>query len=214
MSRPTVFVIDDDAAIREGVSALLAAARLPVECHDSAEAFLASVEPDRPGCLVLEVCLPGLSGLELQAELARRGAAMPMIFLTACGDIPKSLHAMKAGAADFLTKPVDGALLLERIKTVLARDRVRRDGEAVRQAMRTRLAALTEREREIFTFAISGLPNKEIARRLGISFRTVEVHRSHILLKTGALTLIELARLAAASGIDPASGSPPPTVRR
>jgi FixJ family two-component response regulator len=201
MSAPTVFVVDDDAAVRDSVCLLLETAGLAVEAHDSAESFLAALDPQRYGCLVLDMRMPGMGGLELQAELARRGALLPIIFLTAHGDIPMTVRAMKAGAADFLTKPVDGAELIERIEAALVRARADRDSQAARQEARARLAALTEREQEILALAVAGCTNKDIARRLGISFRTVEVHRSHILLKTGAATLIELAQLVAAGGL-------------
>lgn len=201
MSAPTVFVVDDDAAVRDSVCLLLETAGLAVEAHDSAESFLAALDPQRYGCLVLDMRMPGMGGLELQAELARRGALLPIIFLTAHGDIPMTVRAMKAGAADFLTKPVDGAELIERIEAALVRARADRESEAARQEARARLAALTEREQEILALAVAGCTNKDIARRLGISFRTVEVHRSHILLKTGAATLIELAQLVAAGGL-------------
>lgn len=212
MIMPTVFVVDDDAAVRDSVSLLLKTAGLAVEAYDSAEAFLAALDPQRHGCLVLDMRMPGMSGFELQEELARRDVPMPIIFLTAHGDIPMTVRAIKAGAVDFLTKPVDGAALLDRIESALARGRAEREMEAARQQAREQLSQLTEREQEILALAISGCTNKEIARRLGISFRTVETHRSHILFKTGAATLLELAQLAATaslngSGDRPASNS-------
>lgn len=221
MSSPTtsatVFLVDDDAAVRDSVGILLETAGLVAESYDSAESFLAAVGPDRTGCIVLDMQMAGMGGLDLQTELARRGIRLPIIFLTAHGDIPATVRAMKAGAVDFLTKPVDGALLLDRVQAGLARGRKdQEDGQAT-EAARTRLAKLTERELKVLALAIAGHPNKEIARRLGISFRTVEVHRSHILLKTGAESLLELARLAAASGIstsDVVAPSPSDTTPR
>lgn len=212
MIMPTVFVVDDDAAVRDSVSLLLKTAGLAVEAYDSAEAFLAALDPQRHGCLVLDMRMPGMSGFELQEELARRDIPMPIIFLTAHGDIPMTVRAIKAGAVDFLTKPVDGAALLDRIESALARVGAEREGESARQQARERLSQLTEREQEILALAISGCTNKEIARQLGISFRTVETHRSHILFKTGTATLLELAQLAATaslngSGDRPASNS-------
>lgn len=210
MTMPKVFVVDDDAAVRDGVSLLLETAGLAAESYDSAESFLAALAPEQAGCLILDMHMPGMGGLDLQKELARRGVRLPIIFLTGHGDIPTTVRAMKAGAADFLTKPIDGALLLDRVQAALARNRKEREDEAARQAMRARLEALTGREREILALAVAGYPNKEIARRLDISFRTVEVHRSRILLKTGAATLLELAQLAAASGLDrPDDGAAP-----
>lgn len=207
MSAPTVFVVDDDAAVRDSVLLLLETAGLAVETCESAEAFLAAPDAQRAGCLVLDMRMPGMSGIELQAELARRGMDLPIVFLTAHGDIPQTVQAMKAGAEDFLTKPVDGAVLLERVQAALVRGRADRERQAARAHARTRLAALTEREREILALAVAGCANKEIARQLGISFRTVELHRSRILRKTGAETLLELAQLAAAAGFSGASSA-------
>lgn len=195
MSPSTVFVVDDDAAVRDSLGLLLETAGIRVETCDSAEAFLQARLPDGPRCLVLDISMPGISGADLQAELGRRGIRLPIIFLTAHGDIPTTVRVMKAGAADFLTKPVDGARLLERVEAELARNRKEREEEAAREAARARLNALTEREREVLALAVAGFTSKKIAQELGISFRTVEVHRSHILLKTGATTWFELARL-------------------
>jgi RNA polymerase sigma factor (sigma-70 family) len=201
MKAATVFVVDDDPAVRDGLATLLETASLPVETHASAESFLAAFDAARPGCLVLDVGMPGCTGPQLQAELARRGSQLPIIFLTAHGDIPTSVQAMKAGALDFLTKPIDAREPLERVLQALDADRRRRDADATTRALRDSLAGLTGRERDVLGLAVAGLPNKEIARRLGISHRTVEVHRSHILLKTGAATLLGLARRANAIGL-------------
>lgn len=200
MTEPTVFIIDDSAAIRDSLFLLLETAGLPAEAYASAEDFLAAVRPDALGCVVLDVNLPGMHGPELQTELARRGIGLPTIFLTAHGDIPTTVRAMKAGAVDFLTKPVDGAVLLERIRSALDSAVKEREVQAARQAANARLGALTERERQILQLAAAGHTNKAIAQQLGISFRTVEVHRTHILQKTGAASLIELALLLGTSG--------------
>lgn len=213
MSAPTVYVVDDDAAVRDSLALLLKTAGLTVEAYDSAESFLTALDPQRYGCLVLDMRMPGMSGADLQAELARREVLMPIIFLTAHGDIPMTVRAMKAGAVDFLTKPVDGAMLLARIESALAHSRKERKDEAARQQARERLSQLTEREREILVLAVAGCSNKEIARRLDISFRTVETHRSHILFKTGATTLLELAQLVAAGGLSAPAAPPAPPGR-
>jgi len=197
----TVFLVDDDAAVRDSMSMLLETAGLAAEAYDSAEAFLAAQRTEGPGCLVLDMRMGGMGGLDLQSELQRRGVRLPVIFVSVHGDVPTTVRAMKAGAVDFLTKPVDGALLLDRIQAALARSRKEHEDEQAMLAARTRLAGLTERERSILALAVAGHPNKEIARRLGISFRTVEVHRSRILLKTRAATLLELANLLTTSGL-------------
>ncbi len=197
---PTVFVVDDDAAVRDSMSLLLETAGLVAKAYDSAEAFLAAPRASGPGCLVLNTRMSGMGGLDLQSELARRGIRLPIIFVSVHGDVATTVRAMKAGAVDFLTKPVDGALLLDRVRAALARSRKEVEDEQSMQAARARLAPLTKRERTILALAVAGHRNKEIARRLGISFRTVEVHRSRILLKTRAATFLELARLVAASG--------------
>lgn len=200
MTEPTVFIIDDSAAIRDSLFLLLETAGLPAAAFACAEDFLAALRPDATGCIVLDVNLPGMHGPDLQAELVRRGVRLPTIFLTAHGDIPTTVRAMKAGAVDFLTKPVDGAVLLARIRSALATAREAREAETARQAAEARLGALTEREQQVLSLAVAGHSNKEIAQQLGISFRTVEVHRAHILQKTGAASLVELALLLGATG--------------
>jgi FixJ family two-component response regulator len=207
-----VFLVDDDGAVRDSLGRLLEAAGLPVERYASAEEFLAGHQPGRAGCLVLDVAMPGMSGLELADVLATRGIRLPIIYLTAHGDIPTSVRAMKAGAEDFFEKPVKGDALIERIHDALARDARRRDEDAISSAARERLSRLTPREHEVMMLTIHGHQNKEIARRLGISHRTVELHRSRVMRKTGAATLLELASMAAAGGllVDPATQVPAP----
>lgn len=206
---PTVFVIDDDAAVRDSLSLLLETAGLAVECHDSAESFIAAYHGDRPGCLVLDVRMQPMSGPELQAELLRRGSHLPIIFLTAHGDIPMTVRAMKAGAKDFLTKPINGTELLERVQAVLQSEEERLRQHRLRSREFSRLEELTQREQEIMMLALAGLTNKAIARQLGISYRTVEIHRSHILQKTGTANMLELAQLAASCGLLTDSGRTP-----
>jgi FixJ family two-component response regulator len=197
MTAATVFIVDDDAAVREGLVAMLDAAGLPCQSYESAEAFLASFRAGQPGCLILDLRMPGMSGTELQAELARRGAKIPIIFLTAHGDIPKSVQAIKAGAVDFMTKPADSTLLLERVRLALA--------ESARFS--ERMGTLTDREREVMVLAAEGLSSKEIARALGISHRTVEIHRGRVMHKTGAHSTLELAEMVRAFGLGDLSGT-------
>jgi len=198
---PTVFVVDDDAAVRDGLALLLDTAGLAVETYDGAAAFLAVCSPGRAGCLILDVRMPDMSGPELQAELTRRGIDLPIIFLTAHGDIPTTVQAMKGGALDFLTKPVVGSELLERVRAAFDKSARLREQESASRSLRERLEGLTGREREIMKLVADGLPNKEIARTLGISHRTVEVHRARVMQKTGVTNLVELSRLAQACGL-------------
>lgn len=192
-----LFLIDDDAAVRDSLSLLLEQANLRVSCFASAEEFLAEF-PDVPAtCAVVDLMMPGMSGLDLQEEMEQRGIAMPLIFLTGHGDIPTSVKAIKAGAVDFLTKPVKRAALMDAIELA------RQEGERMREHARRshtaqeRVAALTARERDVMDLAIGGLANKEIARRLNISHRTVEIHKARILRKTGIRSVVELARIVA-----------------
>lgn len=209
MNEPTVFIVDDDPAVRDSLELLLETDGLATESHDSAEAFLAAYGGRRPACLILDVRMPQMSGPELQAELIRRGFKLPIIFLTAHGDIPMTVRAMKAGAKDFLTKPIDGTELLERVHAAL------KDEEDIASQRRTYdracrcLEELTQREHEVMMLALAGLTNKAIARQLGISHRTVELHRSHILQKTGAANMLELAQLASHCGLTFANGGEP-----
>jgi len=198
---PTLFVVDDDPAVRDSLSLLLETAGFAVECHESAESFLAAYREDRQGCLILDVRMQPMSGPELQAELVRRGSRLPIIFLTAHGDIPMTVRAIKAGAKDFLTKPIDGKELLDRVQAVLQAEQERRHHQKQREKDCKRLEELTQREQEIMMLALAGRANKAIARQLGISYRTVEIHRSHILQKTGTANMLELAQLASACGV-------------
>ncbi len=201
MNPSIVFIVDNDTAVRDSLSLLCETVGLKVECHDSAESFLRAYRPDQTGCLVLDVRMGGMSGPDLHAELSRRDSHLPVIYLTAHGDIPMTVRAMKAGAADFLTKPVDAAQLLERVQVALRQDRAQLGCREALSAQCRRLMNLTPREREVMSFALAGQANKAIAKRLGISYRTVEIHRSRILHKTGVGSLLELAQLAADCGI-------------
>lgn len=209
MDKETVFVVDDDEAVRDGISLLLETAGFEVETYADAQAFLCAMAAgSRAGCVILDVHLPGMRGLDLQAEMNRLGLRHPIVFLSAHGDIPTTVRAIRAGAVDFLTKPVDGGLLVARVQAAMDLDRRLREAEAVQRANREVVSKLSDRERDVLALAVAGMPNKEIGRRLGISHRTVEVHRSRILLKTGASTLLGLAGLAHVSGLLSAEPAP------
>lgn len=201
MNKPSVFIVDDDFVVRDSLTLLLETAGYTVKSFASAEAFLSACHPDCWGCLLLDLRMPGMKGNELQAELIRRNITLPVIFLTAYGDIPTTVQAMKTGAMDFLTKPVDAALLVQRVREAIRLCDQKQDKQEMAQELRERCACLTRREREVLALAASGMPNKEIATRLGISYRTVELHRSNIYQKTGTHGLLELARVAEGCGI-------------
>lgn len=191
-----IYVVDDDAAVRDSLCMLLKADGHEVEAYASAEEFLAAYQEGMQGCIILDIKMPGMDGQALQAELNRRGLRLPIIFLSGQGTIPVTVRTIKAGAVDFLTKPVDGAELLVSVRQALKQGAGPQSQEASRLAVSPRLLALTAREREIMLLTIEGQTSKEIARQLSISYRTVESHRAHILRKTGASNLIELARIA------------------
>lgn len=188
-----VFIVDDDAAVRDALAGQMDAAGFDVSTFASAEKFLDICTPDTLGCIILDVSMPNMDGPTLQDELARRNLKLPIIFLSGQGTIPLTVRTMKAGALDFLTKPVEGAVLRSRVKDALEHCSLLQSQARVSQAAAARLAALTEREREIMTMAIAGHTSKEIALSLDISFRTVETHRTRILQKTGASNMLELA---------------------
>ena len=197
----TIFVIDDDSAVRDALTRLLEAAGYTVEAYPSAEAFLAAYAPNRPGCLVLDIQMPGMGGLGLQELLAERRDSRPIIFLTGHATVPTTVRALKSGAFDFLEKPVEGRVLLEYIRSALQQDANRRDEAMVREHARVRCATLTQRELEILPLVVTGMSNKDIARELSISHRTVELHRMRIMQKIGTHSLVELAAIAQAAGI-------------
>jgi FixJ family two-component response regulator len=196
-----VFVIDDDASLRESLSSLLRSIGLHVELFDSAAQFLKSKLPDTPSCLVLDVRLPGLSGLDFQAELIKNNVHVPIIFITGHGDIPMSVRAMKAGAIEFLTKPLREQDLLDAVQAGLDRDRTRRENDKTVTELRSKYASLTAREREVIGYVASGLMNKQIAGEIGISEITVKVHRGNLMRKMGAKSLADLVRMVDALGI-------------
>lgn len=198
---PTVFLVDDDPAIRGSLTLSLATAGLTVESYASAQDFLAAYTPARPGCLVLDVRMPEITGLELQALLTARGIRIPIIFISAHGDIPMSVKAIKAGAVDFLEKPFRRAALLERIQEALAQDAAARREEAKRTAVTARAARLTAREQEVLALVVAGRSSKEIARQLDVSHRTVETYRVRIMEKLDADSLSDLVAKAVAYGL-------------
>ena len=196
-----VFVVDDDPAVRKSLGRLLRAAGLEVVTFESAEEFLGKLPPASPGCAILDVSMPGLGGLALQEELESRGSTLPIVFLTGHGDIPKSVAAMKRGAADFLTKPVEDEVLLRAVRQALEKDRAGRAGRDELAEIRRRLATLTGREREVLDGVVAGQLNKQIGGDLGISEKTVKVHRSRVMEKMGAASLAQLVHLAERAGI-------------
>jgi FixJ family two-component response regulator len=196
-----VLVVDDDAAVREALMALFSSVDLPVETFGSASEFLQSELPDCPACLVLDVRLPGLSGLDFQAELANAGSHIPIIFITGHGDIPMTVQAMKAGAVEFLTKPFRDQDLLDAVQLALERDRRRREQDRKDSELRNLHAALTSREQEVMALVTAGLLNKQIAAQIGVSEITVKVHRGNVMRKMNARSLADLVRMADALGI-------------
>jgi FixJ family two-component response regulator len=193
---PTVFVVDDDPSVRGSLGRLFKSVGLMVELFTSAREFLDRRPAYGPACLVLDVRMPELSGLDLQAELARVGVAIPIILITAHGNVPMSVRAMKAGAADFLEKPVDEQELLDAVNRALERDRQTRQGQAEVAGLRSRLESLTPREREVLAYVVVGRLNKQIAADLGVSEKTIKVHRARVMEKMKVSSLAELVRSA------------------
>lgn len=203
MSKATIYVVDDDHSIRCGLRMLFETEGFAVQAHESGEAFLAAYDPGVQGCLILDLCMPaGMGGLDVQAELARRGARLPVVFLSGLGDIPTTVDAIKAGAEDFLTKPVDFDQLIDKVRSLVDKSQWDADQAREGEVLRARLNELTAREREILGLAISGQSSKHIAQQLGLSQRTVENHRLNINKKLRTGNLLEFSHRASRHGIE------------
>jgi FixJ family two-component response regulator len=198
---PIVFVVDDDPDVREGLAALFQSVGLRSQVFRSTAEFLQSKLPDDVSCLILDVRLPGLSGLDFQAELAKSRTDTPIIFVTGHGDIPMSVKAMKAGAVEFLTKPVREQDLLDAVRIALERDRARRERDKETHDLRTRFGALSAREQQVMSLVCAGLMNKQTAAEIGVSEVTVKVHRHNVMRKLGARSLADLVRMAGTLGL-------------
>ncbi len=204
----TVFVVDDDLRFLKALTRLLRAARFEVRSFSSSQAFLEQHDPTTPGCVVLDVAMPGLNGLELQRALMATGHERFIVFMTGHGDIPMSVQAMRAGAVHFLAKPFDEEDLVAAIREAIEKDRLARHARAVREAIDGRLATLTPREHEVFLHVVSGLLNKQIAAKLGTVESTIKVHRARIMTKMGVGSLADLVRMAENARIVPDQAHP------
>ena len=195
-SHTTAFIVDDDPAIRDALTLMLEQENMTVKAFESAEAFLNSYQPDCKGCAIIDIRMPGMDGMALHQVLLARNIVLPVIFLTGHGDIPMSVQAIKAGAVDFLTKPVTREKLLASVKAAVELSETMLSHHTCHQNAVSKLATLTDRERDVMQLAVLGHTNKHIARELGISHRTVEIHKSKIMYKTGAQNLLDLVRIA------------------
>jgi len=200
-AQPVVFVIDDDPSVREALSSLFRSVGLKVELFSSAAEFLNTSPAIAPSCLVLDVRLPGVSGLDFQAELAKANMHIPIIFITGHGDIPMTVKAMKAGAVEFLTKPFRDQDMLDAVQLAFAKDRARRESDKTTSDLRTSFEALTAREQEVMALVTTGLMNKQIAAEIGVSEITVKFHRGNVMRKMGARSLADLVKMAGTLGV-------------
>ena len=194
-ARPTIFVVDDDASVRDAISNLLESVGLRAKVFESTEAFWKAPRPNTPSCLVLDVRLPGVNGLDFQEQLAKAKVSIPIIFITAHGDVPMTSRAMKAGAIEFLMKPFQKEDLLAAVRNGLERDRIHRDEQAEVSALRLRVDQLTSREREVMDLVVTGLINKQIGAQLGLSEVTVKIHRGRVMHQMEAASLADLVRM-------------------
>ena len=193
---PIIFIVDDDEAVRLSTKMLIRSMGLRVETFDSATEFLEDFDPQQPGCVILDIRMPGMSGLELQEHLNEMKASIPIIFVTGHGDVPMAVTAMKAGAVDFIQKPFRDQELIDRVHSALDEDREKRQEAAAQGKINERIKALTSREFEVMGLVVEGKPNKEIAFDLGLSPRTVEIHRARVMQKMAAGSLADLVRMA------------------
>jgi len=201
--QPTIYVVDDDASFLTAVTRLLRAGGYALKTFASAEEFMSNPPPDSPGCVIVDLHLPGMNGLELQGSLAKTGALLPVIFLTGHGDIPTSVDAMRKGAEDFLTKPVKREKLFDAVRRALARNARERDAHTRRRELRARFETLTPREREVLAHIVTGQLNKQIAADLDTTERTIKAHRANLMAKLQMQSVAELVRLSQALGIQP-----------
>jgi len=218
--KPIVFVVDDDGAARDSLRRLVESAGLEVRAYADAEDFLARYDPSRPGCLVLDICMPGMDGLELQQRLSAKRVRIPVIIVSAYGDVAKAVRAMKAGAVDFISKPYKNGILLERVRHAIGLDAEIRRASAERADAAFRIGRLTPREREIMDLMVAGKCAKDIGLTLGIDRKTVDFHRAHLIQKLGSDSLVDLVRMASllaacpegqsSSYAAPGKQSPPP----
>ncbi|KAA2236565.1 response regulator transcription factor [Salinarimonas soli] len=206
MSQPTVFVVEDDAALRAGLSGLFRSVDLPCETYPTATDFLNGLPLDRPGCVVMDIRLPGMSGLDVQARLAELGVRLPVVMMTGYADVPMTVRAMKAGAVDFLPKPFRDQDMLDAVANALARDASAREADAAASSLRNAYESLTTREREVMAHVTAGLLNKQVAGLLKLSEITVKVHRGNVMRKMQARSLADLVLMARALSITSAIG--------